>query len=259
MVRLTILGSGSAGNCTLVESPTTRLLIDAGLSGRQIQERLAKVGRTLEEIDGILLTHEHSDHTAGLMRLCQKYTIALYSNSLTADCLRPKLAKWETWKLFNTGDRFSIGDWEIESFPVPHDAYDPVGFILHCQQICLGILTDLGYATRLVLERIRNCHALLLEANHDVNLLQNDTRRPWSVKQRIFSRHGHLSNAGAAQVIREAAPKQLKYLYLGHLSSDCNTPKLAHDTLREALDSAQSSHVNVEVALQSQVTSTLEL
>lgn len=259
MVRLTILGSGSAGNCTLVESPTTRLLIDAGLSGRQIKERLTKVGRSLEEIDGILLTHEHCDHTSGLMRLCQTHKIALYSNSLTADCLRPKLAKWETWKLFNTGDRFSIGDWEIESFPVPHDAYDPVGFVLHHQNICLGVLTDLGHATRLVLERIRNCHALLLEANHDMNLLQNDTKRPWSVKQRIFSRHGHLSNAGAAQVIREVAPKQLKHLYLGHLSADCNKPELAHDTLREALDSVQASHVKVEVALQAQVTSTLEL
>ena len=259
MVRLTILGSGSAGNCTLIETSTTRLLIDAGLSGRQIQERLAKVGRHLNEIDGILLTHEHSDHTIGLSRLCQKHDIPLYSNSLTAECLKPKLMQWKTWKFFNTGDRFSIGDWEIQSFPIPHDAYDPVGFILHYQKVCVGFLTDLGYATRLVIERIRQCHALLLEANHDVNLLQNDTKRPWSVKQRILSRHGHLSNEGAAQVIRDTAPQKLKHLFLGHLSSDCNQPELAHQTLRQTLDSVNASDVKVEVAHQTQVTTTLEL
>jgi phosphoribosyl 1,2-cyclic phosphodiesterase len=259
MVRLTILGSGSAGNCTLVEANDTHLLIDAGLSGRQIQNRLSQLGKSLDEIDGVLLTHEHSDHTIGLARICQKRDIPIYTNPLTAECIKSKLNSTQNWKLFTTGDRFSIGNWDVETFPVPHDAYDPVGFVLRFQQVCFGFLTDLGHATRLVIERIRQCQALLLEANHDLGLLQDDQRRPWSVKQRILSRHGHLSNDGAAQVLREMASQQLKHLFLGHLSSDCNRPELARNSSLAALETVNASHVTVEVAPQDCATTTLEL
>lgn len=236
MLRFTILGSGSSGNCSLVESGETRLLVDAGFSARQISRRLETVGLGLKDLHGILLTHEHSDHTAGLRVLCCSHQIPLYCNRLTADCLRTNLQKFTGWRLFATGDTLSIGDISVETFPVPHDASDPVGFVLEHGDARVGLLTDIGHATELAVERVRHCHALLLEANHDLALLQNDVRRPWPVKQRILSRHGHLSNESAAGLVRRILHENLSHLFLGHLSPDCNTPELALGTIGAVID-----------------------
>jgi phosphoribosyl 1,2-cyclic phosphodiesterase len=236
MLQLTILGSGSSGNCALVESAGTRLLVDAGFSARQIARKLATVGLDIADLHGILLTHEHSDHTAGLKVLCGSLRLPLYCNRLTADCLRHNLPHFDGWRLFNTGDRLAIGDLAVETFSVPHDANDPVGFVIEHAEARVGFLTDLGHPTELAIERVRRCHAILLEANHDLDLLQNDTRRPWPVKQRILSRHGHLSNAGAAEVVRRVLHHDLSHIFLGHLSPDCNTPELALATIGAVLD-----------------------
>ncbi len=236
MFSVTILGSGSSGNAALVVCGTTRLLVDAGLSARQLCVRMVECGIDPGTLDGILLTHEHQDHFQGLPVLCKKFEVPIYCNSLTAEVLRHgALAQHRNWRIFSTGSDFSVGDVTIQTFSVPHDAADPVGFVLGYGTHSFGVLTDLGFATKLVQERIRLVHTLLIETNHDEQLLHADVRRPWAVKQRILSRHGHLSNKHAAEVIASALGHRLRRVILGHLSSDCNTPQLAVDTVSERL------------------------
>ena len=228
MFTFTVLGSGSAGNSALVQTDRCRLLVDGGLSARQIIARLAAVGVAPETLDGILITHEHSDHVGGLEVFCKKFEVPLYCNPLTAETMKcGDLFIKKEWRLFTTGGEFSIKDIEVRTFPVPHDAVDPVGFVLRRGGASLGFLTDLGHATKLVYERVRGVQALLIETNHDEKMLQNDTRRPWAVKQRIMSRHGHLSNAAAANVVAELIGNGLERVILGHLSRDCNRPEVA--------------------------------
>lgn len=256
MFSVTILGSGSAGNCSLIETPQCRLLVDGGLSSRQMAKRLELCGVTPQQIDGILLTHEHSDHASGIDVWCKQFGTPIYCNRLTAEILRrdsaPELRK--DWRIFATGADFQIRDIDVQSFPVPHDAVEPVGFVLHHGATSLGVLTDLGIATKLVQERVRQVHTLIIETNHDEKLLQDDTRRPWSVKQRIMSRHGHLSNAAAADVLAELLPFNLQRALLGHLSRDCNSPELAIGTVRDRLQAAGGSHVDVICATQREIT-----
>ena len=258
MFHVTILGSGSAGNCALVETPKTRLLIDGGLSARQILLRLRQCGLNPLEIDGILLTHEHCDHAGALNVWCKQFSTPVYCNRLTAEVLQreaPQLRK--DWRYFVTGSAFTIKDITVETFPVPHDAVDPVGFVLHHGNDALGVLTDLGVATKLVQERVRAAQTLLIETNHDEKLLQDDTKRPWSVKQRIMSRHGHLSNAAAAEVLAELLDGRLCRAVLGHLSRDCNSPELALGTVRARLDAAGGHAVEIRCAGQREISARL--
>lgn len=255
MFRLTVLGSGSAGNCALVETNQCRLLLDGGLSARQIVKRLAQVYINPLEIDGILLTHEHCDHVQGLQVFCKRFAIPIYCNRLTAEALKHCAdANVRDWRFFSTGREFAIKDITIETFPVPHDAMDPVGFVLHHGPASLGFITDLGFVTKLVLERLRPVSSLVVETNHDEQLLQNDNHRPWSVKQRIMSRHGHLSNAAAAGLVGTLAGHRLNRVVLGHLSRDCNHPDLAVRTVRHQLDDVDAGdRVDVVCALQAEV------
>jgi phosphoribosyl 1,2-cyclic phosphodiesterase len=262
-MQVTILGSGSAGNCTLIETESTAILIDAGLSGRQISQRLDSIGRATAQLDGIILTHEHTDHTRGLATLCKLDAFPVYANRLTAEafssdpesCNRVKVS----WRLFSTGSPFNIGDLTIESFSVPHDANDPVGFTIRHDIQSIGVLTDLGHATKLVVERVRNVDVLVIESNHDVKLLQEDTARPWALKQRIMSRHGHLSNDAAASVTTEIAGERLRHVLLAHLSRDCNRPELAQRVMVDQLRRIGANHVAVAVASQDKPTATLTL
>jgi phosphoribosyl 1,2-cyclic phosphodiesterase len=231
---LTVLGSGSRGNCSLVATAECRLLLDAGLSARQIVQRLEAAGVRPESLDGILVTHEHSDHIAGLSIFCRRFNVPIYTNPLTAESLRRgSLENYAHWKLFGTGAVYSIKDIEIQSFYVPHDAVDPTAFVLTANEGSIGFLTDLGYAPKLALERIRNVDILVVETNHDERMLQEDNKRPWSVKQRIMSRHGHLSNEAAAKLVASIAGQRLRHVVLGHLSRDCNRPELALGTMEK--------------------------
>ena len=244
--RLTILASGSSGNCAYLETDDTRLLIDAGLSARQIRQRLLAIGRTPENLNGILITHEHTDHTQGLGVLAGRLNIPIYCNRLTKEAIQTQFKNPLDYRLFTTGSTFDLGEVSIDTFSVPHDAYDPVGFLLRTTSGNIGFLTDLGHATRLVTERVRLAHVLVLEANHDVKMLQDDTRRPWATKQRILSRHGHLSNDAAAALASEVMTSDLRHLFLGHLSSDCNRPSLAQTVVSEALQRIGATHATVE-------------
>lgn len=262
-MQLTILGSGSAGNCTLIESETTRILVDAGLSGRQIAQRMEKVGRQLDQLHGIILTHEHSDHTRGLAVLCRNKPVPVYANRLTAEAIAADPESNDrvriSWRLFSTGSPFTVGDLTVESFSVPHDAYDPVGFVIRHGEQAVGVLTDLGHATKLVVERVRATDALVVEANHDLKLLQEDTARPWALKQRIMSRHGHLSNDAAATLLGEVANDRLRHVLLAHLSRDCNRPELAHRVVEEKLRRIGANQVALAVASQDVPTATVTL
>ena len=247
-VQLTILGSGSAGNCAYLETDQARLLIDAGLSGRQIRQRMASlVGKPEpKNLTGILITHEHSDHVAGLAGLAARLDVPIYCNRFTKEAIEAQLQIQISARLFETGGSFELADVTVDTFSVPHDACDPVGFLVRTRAGNIGFLTDLGHATKLVVERIRAANVLLLEANHDVKMLQDDPRRPWSLKQRILSRHGHLSNDGAADVAGQILSSGLRRLYLGHLSRECNRPELAHRAVAGRLEQLGGTHVWIE-------------
>lgn len=258
-IQFTVLGSGSGGNCSYIETPKARILVDAGFSGRQIAQRLAGIGRKVEDIDAIILTHEHNDHTAGLGVLCNRGKLPLYCNRLTAEAIREDLSKFSNWKIFSTGDSFEIGDLTIASFSVPHDAYDPVGFMIVHEGVKIGFLTDLGHCTKMVVERMREVNVLLLETNHDMKLLQDDPKRPWALKQRIASRHGHLSNVAAARAACDIASERLQHVFLAHLSQECNRPEIAHKTVRSALDELGATHITTHITSQESPCPTLSL
>ena len=246
-----MLGSGSAGNSALIATDHCRLLVDGGLSARQLVLRLGQCGIAPNELDGILLTHEHGDHVCGLEVLCRKFQIPIYCNALTADAIRHgSLSEHRHWRIFRTGASFSICDITVESFPVPHDAVEPVGYTFHAGVSALGYVTDLGHATRLTIERLRQVQTLVIETNHDEKLLQEDPHRPWPVKQRIQSRHGHLSNAAAAAVIAQLLPGKIARVVLGHLSRDCNSPELAAGTVRAELQKFGRQDIEIFCAAQ---------
>src|SRR5436190_8491030 len=254
MFSLTMLGSGSAGNSALVATDHCRLLVDGGLSARQLILRLAQCGIKPNELDGVLLTHEHGDHVCGLEVLSRKFEIPIFCNALTAEAIRyGSLGEHRQWRIFRTGSSFSICDITVESFPVPHDAVEPVGYTFHAGGSALGYVTDLGHATRLAVERLRQVQTLVIETNHDEKLLQNDPHRPWPVKQRIQSRHGHLSNSAAAAVITQLLSGKIARVVLGHLSRDCNTPELACGTIHASLTKCGKLDMEVYCATQSEI------
>ena len=276
-VKFTILGSGSAGNCAYLETGEARILVDAGFSTRQIRTRLASIGRTPENLSAILLTHEHTDHISGLLGLADKCHIPVFCNRGTQDgtvwAFKDKWSKKTNlalengdtlkskvdWRLFETGAAFEIGDVGIETFSIPHDSQDPVGFVLRTSAGCVGFATDLGHVTKLVLERLRAANVLVLESNHDVKMLQECPRRSWALKQRILGRHGHLSNVAAAETVAQLMSAQLRQLYLAHLSRECNTAELARHIMSEQLFQIGATHVQLQVAAQDAPCATLEL
>jgi phosphoribosyl 1,2-cyclic phosphodiesterase len=257
-VHFTILGSGSSGNCAYLEAGETRILVDAGFSARQIRQRLASIGRAPEGLSGILITHEHSDHINGLTTLCSKLDIPVYCNRDTREAMEYQLKAKFNCCVFATGASFEVGDLGIDTFSIPHDASDPVGYLVHTPAGNIGFLTDLGHATKLVLERVRAANVLVLEANHDLKMLQ-ESGRPWSLKQRIAGRHGHLSNSDAADAAEEIMSADLRHIYLGHLSRECNRPELAERVVNERLKKIGAKHVKVELTAQQVPCPTLRL
>ena len=250
-----MLGSGSAGNSALVATDYCKILVDGGLSARQLVLRLAQCGVTPEQLDGVLLTHEHGDHVCGLEVLCRKFDVPIYCNALTAEAIRCDglFERHRNWRIFRTGSAFSIYDVTVQTFPVPHDAVDPLGFVFHAGSGGLGFITDLGYPTKMLIERLRQVQTLVIETNHDEKLLQNDPHRPWPVKHRIQSRHGHLSNTAATGVIEELLGGKIERVVLGHLSRDCNTPELALGAVHALLAKCGKIDMEVHCASQSEI------
>jgi phosphoribosyl 1,2-cyclic phosphodiesterase len=246
-LRLCILGSGSSGNATVIWSESTALLIDAGLSAREVGRRLELAGKPLSDVRAVCVSHEHSDHTTGLRVLHQRHGLELYGNAGTVDALRQNEELRDLpWKIFSTGQPFVVGDLTVHPFSVPHDAYEPVGFTVTCGEVRAAVVTDIGLPTTLVRQRLRDCQVIVLESNHDERLLQ-ESPRPWSLKQRISGRQGHLSNTRAAALLAEIATPALQQVYLAHLSDECNRADLALAEARRQLARAGYAHVRVHV------------
>ena len=255
-LEVCVLASGSTGNAIYVASANTRLLIDAGLSARQVAVRLEELGVPPESINGICVSHEHGDHVAGLRVLQKRHGIPIYANAGTLNGIRRQPRAHEiSARVFQTGTSFEIGDITIEPFSVPHDAYEPVGFRIEARNTCVGVVTDLGMSTSLIREKLKGCQAIVVEANHDEDLLR-EAPRPWSLKQRIRSRQGHLSNIDAARLIAECATDALTHVYLAHLSSDCNTPDTALRTVASQLRLDNLGHITLEVSHAHRISST---
>ena len=206
-----------------------KILIDAGLSARQTRLRLEQLGVDLDEIDAILITHEHTDHIAGLKILALKMGLPVLANAETAKAIYHTLKAAPQFKIFQTGEAFTFGDLIIHPFTIPHDAADPVAFTIQTPTHKVGICTDLGFATTLVQARLKGCHYLLLEANHQPSMV-HACPRPMVYKQRVLSRSGHLSNEAAGHLIAQIRPK---HVHLAHLSDECNSPEMALKVVSE--------------------------
>jgi phosphoribosyl 1,2-cyclic phosphodiesterase len=209
------------------------VLVDAGLSRKEIVTRLEAIGECPESLDAILVTHEHSDHICGLIPLLKKYKLPVYMSWLTAPTIawgdyEPRLES------FMAGERFRIGDMQVDTFTVPHDACDPVGFCIEGDGVRVGVLTDLGYMPDSVKFHLRDAEFLLLESNYDVEMLKVGPY-PWSVKQRVMGRSGHLSNDRVSQFILDGLNGRLKTLVLAHLSEHNNHPAIVHLSAMQAL------------------------
>jgi phosphoribosyl 1,2-cyclic phosphodiesterase len=235
-MRVTVLGSGSGGNATLVEDGDVCILIDAGFSGRDLERRVREVGAEPAAISAIVITHDHGDHTRGMGILARRFGLPLYLTERTRAACDPLLNGSELVRSYRSSEPFRIGALEIRPFLTVHDAADPVAVtVRHTGSGArLGIATDLGRPTAAVRAELSGCHMLILEANHDDAMLWSGPY-PWSVKQRIASSHGHLSNRAAGELARDVWHAGLSNIVLAHLSEHCNEAGLAMDVVGAAL------------------------
>ena len=256
-MRICLLASGSRGNAVYIESGSTRLLVDAGLSGREMTRRLQEIGVDPEQLDAILVTHEHRDHCQGLGPMARRYKLPVYIHPDTLRALDTVGALPEA-REFDTSSRIEIRDLSIEAFPITHDATPTVGFIVDGEEGKLGFATDLGMATRLVQQRLQNCRVLVLESNHDEQMLLNGPY-PWPLKQRVRSTHGHLSNRDAARLLSDVLWPGLEGVFLAHLSETNNHPQLALKHSQEVLSRQTQCNPQLIIGSQDQVSPCLSL
>ena len=229
-----ILASGSRGNAIFVSDGLTSILIDAGLSGIEIERRMQSKGLCPEDLDAILVSHEHTDHIQGVGVLSRRFNLPVYISRGTKEAAAQHLGALYDFKRFECGTTFQIENLTIHPFSVSHDAQDPAGFTIFQNGTKVGITTDLGIATAMVKEHLKGCSLLILEANHDPAMLI-DGPYPWPVKQRIQSRAGHLSNEASKNLLKEIQHERLRHVVLAHLSETNNTPQKALAEVSRAL------------------------
>jgi phosphoribosyl 1,2-cyclic phosphodiesterase len=246
-VRLVALSSGSKGNATLVELGGARLLIDAGLSCRELTRRLTDVGVAPGSLDGVLLSHEHEDHARGVERFSRRHGVPVFCSPQTLEALDLSPVHLAAWRPLPEGRAIEIGPLEVEAFPVPHDAARPVAFVLRGAGLRLGLATDLGRATGPVIGHLAGCDLLLIEFNHDERLLREGPYPP-SVKARVAGGLGHLSNDAAADLLRQTVDGQCRAVVLAHLSETNNRPDLARRAAGAALADAGRARIGTYLA-----------
>ncbi|MCT4594306.1 MAG: MBL fold metallo-hydrolase [Anaeromicrobium sp.] len=233
------LASGSSGNCQYIASEDTHILVDAGLSGKKIKECMDSIGKEIEKIQAILVTHEHSDHTKGIGILSRRYNIPIYANEKTWNEIMGKIGKVdeENIKVFNTGEEFLINDVKVKPYEVSHDAADPVAYSFFRNDTKITIATDLGHVCDNIKNEIRDSDLLLLESNHDVEMLKMGSY-PWFLKKRVMGDQGHISNEVAGETIAEILESNgyIGHVLLGHLSRENNFPELAYQTVKNILE-----------------------
>lgn len=253
-MRVVVLGSGSRGNAVVVESAGRRVLLDAGFSCRDLERRMRAVDLEPSTIEALVLTHEHGDHARGAELFSRRYKVPVYATAGTLDGL--KLSR--PAHTLSSGTEAVIGAFRLEPFAIPHDAREPVGLMVEDEEgRRLGLAADLGSASRLAWGRLRDLDLLILEANHDLEMLRNGPY-PWVLKQRVAGRHGHLSNRQAADGIPELVNDRLRWVVLYHLSQTNNLPALAANVIGEALD-AEGCRAEIVVAEQTGPTPWLEV
>ncbi|HEL1584310.1 TPA: MBL fold metallo-hydrolase [Streptococcus suis] len=237
--QYSILASGSSGNCFYLETPKKKILVDAGLSGKKITSLLAEIDRKPEDIDAILVTHEHSDHIHGIGVLARKYGMDIYANDLTWQAMDSKLGKIDMAQkhIFELGATKTFGDLDIESFGVSHDAASPQFYRFMKDDKSFVMLTDTGYVSDRMVGIVANADAYLIESNHDVEILRAGSYS-WNLKQRILSDKGHLCNEDGADAMIRSLGNRTKKIYLGHLSKENNIKELAHMTMVNQLAQA---------------------
>lgn len=240
------LASGSRGNSVFVSGGDTSILVDAGLSGIELERRMAAREIAPDTLSAIVVTHEHTDHILSAGVLSRRYNIPVYMNELTCRAASTRLGRVQHMELFQCGRQFVIGDLTINPFSISHDAEDPAGLTLEYASERLGIATDMGIATRLVKEHLSGCSLLYLEANHDPDMLMSGPY-PWHLKQRVKGRRGHLSNMDAGELLSEIRTSRLQHVILAHLSEENNTSEKALSAIHEALGSSSPA---VSVACQ---------
>ncbi|MBT3286207.1 MAG: MBL fold metallo-hydrolase [Victivallales bacterium] len=248
-VGITVLGSGSRGNAVVIHTESEAILVDAGFSARELRKRMARFEIDETKVRAILVSHEHSDHVCG-MRVCAKQLgIPIYANRGTAEVLRSRDDKLGNLTIFAPGSPFGVGGFTVEPFTIPHDAYDPVAFVVKMGTVKLGIATDLGHVNSLVSHQLRACDALVVESNHDIGMLRNSDRK-WSLKQRIIGRHGHLSNEDGLELLRKVLHGRTQAVIMAHASGECNEYSLVERGVKQCLAELEREDIVMHVATQ---------
>ncbi|MBI5923602.1 MAG: MBL fold metallo-hydrolase [Betaproteobacteria bacterium] len=233
-MRFASLGSGSRGNAMVVEAGNTKVLLDCGFGPRELKSRLSRLGLVIDDFAAILVTHEHSDHSAGVFKCARRHQLKIYMTHGTLAAASDAEATLASLCLIDTHQTFSVGDLEIHPYPVPHDAREPVQFVFSDGRHRLGVLTDTGCITPHIFTMLSVCDALVLECNHDLGMLDNSAY-PWPLKQRIRGRYGHLDNQTSADLLAGLDHSRLQHVIAAHLSEQNNTPQRARAALASAI------------------------
>ncbi len=248
-MKFCVLGSGSKGNCTYISSGKTSILIDAGFSGIEVQRRLAAVGIDFDSLSAILVTHEHNDHIQGVPVLSRKGKMSVYANRATHSAAGKNFKNLYSFEEFTTGVSFSFEDFEIHPFSISHDTSDPVGFIVSDGKSSIGYCTDTGTVSRLMHHRLFGCNGIILESNHDPEILNNGPYPPF-LKQRVRGNKGHLANIDAATFLKDLVHDRLAHVVLAHISETNNRPDLAFKTVTGILKNGEIRQPDISIGTQ---------
>ena len=253
---VTVLGSGSKGNAVVVQKGNDGILIDAGFSLKELRRRMKQANVPEQCIRAILITHEHDDHIKGLRVCAEHFNVPVYTTRKCADILRHRDSRLGQMTLFSPGDMFPLCGFTLCPFPISHDANDPVGFVVYSGNAKVGIATDFGYVSQVVEYQLQGCSTLVVESNHDLNMLAASSR-PWSLKQRIMSRYGHLCNKDTGELLERIIRPNTQHVILAHLSEECNSRQLAWQCACQCLEHIDRKDIDLQIADQNQPLATV--
>ena len=246
---MTVLGSGSSGNASIIHAPEGNILLDAGFSAKELERRMEACEIEPDSVRALLLTHEHTDHTKGCRVFADRHHIDAYMTSPVCRAAEKGGFLPENYVLFSPGDTFDLYGVDIKSFTLPHDAMDTVGFVFRPGTRKIGVATDLGHVNTLIREQLRGCDLIMLESNHDPEMLRNSSRA-LSLKRRILSRHGHLCNEDACAALEEIVTEETHEIILAHISSECNDCGIVENLAFRTLAKLKREDIVLKVALQ---------
>ncbi len=253
-----MLGSGSSGNSTCIQSGSTKLLIDAGFSARELRIRLMRCGIDPSSLTAVIITHEHSDHIRGLSHFARRYPVNLFSTERALECSRISRKDLASFHRIDPDVAFSVGDLEIRPFSLPHDAEDTFGFLIRCNGIKVAYATDLGYPSKRVADEMKDANCIIVEANHDVETLMKGPY-PWFLKERLLGRRGHLSNRSMGELVEQIIHDETRALVLAHLSEVNNTEAMALEEAQRAVRQTRVKKMRIIVSSQDEPSELVKL